>query len=483
MIHLEDYSQGWILTTLSSLLCVLGTLIVVADDLYYFLLPKFITSRYPFKIKQNYKFLNGSLGFSAGCLMFTSLYRLLPEAKKNIFKYNNGDDGMRRSEVWLNVDLTGSYILGIVICLLFNWFMHLITSESVVHCNHGGDVHPGEENEEDIHEEEEHGHAHGHSHGHSHSHDLENQLHKNSPSGMFSANYQDEDQPHDYVPQQTEETPLIGNHPKVLKQRKSIIQKLLNCRDPENGENGECKGYSSAELCTFHKNLNSSKKLHYCEIPTLSQHHHHHEDEEDSTEVDEEHVEHEDDPLYHGHSHHQSHKPDHHHHVNSPISRLLTIGIQTTLAITLHKLPEGFITYITSETNPNLGVSIFISLVFHNFTEGFSMCLPLYYSMESSVKYPKILAISVSSLLGGLSQPLGALMGYFFLLVNSSTNKYDIYKLNYIFGITMAITSGFLTVISISMYGSGVSFGGDANFVMTWCIIGICTIAVSSILK
>ena len=68
----------------------------------------------------------------------------------------------------------------------------------------------------------------------------------------------------------------------------------------------------------------------------------------------------------HAHSHahssharsHRSHKIDHHHHVNSPLSRLLTIGIQTTLAITLHKLPEGFITYITSETNPQLGISI-----------------------------------------------------------------------------------------------------------------------------
>ena len=54
--------------------------------------------------------------------------------------------------------------------------------------------------------------------------------------------------------------------------------------------------------------------------------------------------------------------------------------------------------------------------------------------------------------------------------------------MNRIFGITMAITSGFLTVISLSMYGSSVSFGGNINFVMTWCIIGISVIGITSVL-
>ena len=96
-------------------------------------------------------------------------------------------------------------------------------------------------------------------------------------------------------------------------------------------------------------------------------------------------------------SHHSHYNHSHHHHVNTAHSRLLVIGIQTALAITLHKLPEGFITYVTSETNPDLGISIFLSLIVHNFVEGFSICLPLFYSMENSVSNPKFVAISITS--------------------------------------------------------------------------------------
>ena len=77
---LHNLSQGWTLTLLSSCLCILGTLIILIDDIYYTCLPKFITSKFKIQIKQNYRFLNGSLAFSSGCLIFTSLYRLLPSA-------------------------------------------------------------------------------------------------------------------------------------------------------------------------------------------------------------------------------------------------------------------------------------------------------------------------------------------------------------------------------------------------------------------
>ena len=109
------------------------------------------------------------------------------------------------------------------------------------------------------------------------------------------------------------------------------------------------------------------------------------------------------------------------------------------------------------------------------------MCLPLYFSMAETSKFAKVKAVSLSAILGGLSQPLGAILGYFFLKVNE--DKYSLSRLNLIFGITMAITSGFLTVVALSMYGSAVSFGGNANHVMTWCIIGIILIGSSSILS
>lgn len=93
--------------------------------------------------------------------------------------------------------------------------------------------------------------------------------------------------------------------------------------------------------------------------------------------------------------------PSHHHHI--PTNAFLSIGLQTSLAIALHKLPEGFITYATNHANPQLGFAVFMALFIHNITEGFAMALPLFLALGTRWR-----AMLWSSLLGGVSQPLGA---------------------------------------------------------------------------
>lgn len=500
--------QGWLLTILSSLLCVCGCFIIYFDDLYKSILPSFITSKYKFELKQNFKFLNGSLGFSAGCLLFTSLFKLLPESLEYFNKVT--DDLDENAEKRNNKYLIFSYILGILICLSFNFVLHILTSESIVHCNHeGGEDHHDPERDVEIH----HSHAHNDSQLHSHSHI-------------------------------TEQTPLIVSTDDKMKQKtsKESLIHLITSHNKRKENIGECRGYSSAELCVYenpnandqssiksgngndheefislnnhdsqdtndlqdHDNNNNNHnhhyvtpdhQLHYCEIPAISK--------SSLNSIQSPHSIYDNNTGLHKSStslnstslnrkkslstslnNHSNHEHDHHHHINSPLSRLLLIGIQTTLAITLHKFPEGFITYITSETNPELGISIFLSLVFHNITEGFLMCLPLYYSFaeSSSSNMAKLKAIGISGLLGGLSQPFGAMAGFFFLKFNNSNNDENLTKLNFIFGITLAITSGFLSVVGLSMYSTAVSFNvGSLNFVMIWCVIGICVIGLLSI--
>lgn len=473
----EFLSQGWILTILSSSLCVLGTLIIYFDDLYYLICPRFITSRYKFKLKENYLFLNGSLALSSGCLIITSLYRLLPEASKYLSKLNSEEDAEHLSRQWQQIYLMSGYFGGILICACFNFALHLLTSESVVHCNHGNPVKEEDEGMQEVH----HNH-HSHSHLHTHA-NFDSPADASSPKSSSSAHdnevleYVVEQRPVEVEVHETETTPLIRA---TLKPRKSLIQLFLNDEAA-----GECKGYTSAELCTYHhhEHDHGAEGLHFCEIPQLTNHDHR-EDEEEEEEEDQLHSHTHDgrgshhEPIFNLNQLHYLHEVDHHHHVNSPLSRLFLIGVETTLAITLHKLPEGFITYVTSETNPKLGLSIFVSLILHNYTEGFSMCLPLFYAM-STTKYAKLKAVSISALLGGISQPLGALLGYIFLKVNS--NKYDVHALHLIFGITMAITSGFLTVVALTMFGSSVAFGGNMNFVISWCIVGIMLIGLSTV--
>ncbi|KAK6458076.1 vacuolar Zn-iron permease [Scheffersomyces xylosifermentans] len=510
-----DTNQGWYLTVLSSLLCVAGCSVIYLDDLYELIFPRAITSRYPFKLNQNYVFLNGSLAFSAGCLLFTSLFRLLPEALK--YLRDSQDDEhheIKEPEVvkWLQTVLIISYVSGIFICLAFNGILHLITSESVVHCNHGGD-------NEDSNEPSLHSHSHGHSHdlesgkagcsNNTHTFDAQDSSSDShsSHSHTHGHSFQKQDLHIDSATETTElvteDTPLIA---KTVLKRKSLLHYLVP-RSHESECVGECKGFGSAELCLYQTQMRpidslSSPQLHYCELPELANitngttfdlgelasNEHTHSLHRSITIDSHNHSHHpHDSQSVNTHGDHAAHGDDHHHHINSPLSRLLLIGIQTTLAITLHKLPEGFITFITSETNPQLGVSIFLSLLMHNFTEGFSMCLPLYYSFASgsSKTYSKLKAVSISGLLGGLSQPMGALIGYLFLQYNQEKygngDRIDLEQLDFIFGITLAVTSGFLTVIGLSMYGSAVSFGGSSNFVMLWCVFGIVIIGVSSI--
>lgn len=454
-------------------------------------MPKKISSKYPFQLKENYAFMNGSLAFSSGCLLLTALYRLLPEAVSHFKK--------SRPEENYNFLLLISFIGGIFICGLFNQGLHMLTTESVVHCSHDGETennHSHNHNHNHNHNEahnhshdhnETHNHSHNHneSHGHNESHD-HNEVHAHSHNHNEAHNHNDTSDSNSNsnsnlkgssnssseIIDLTETSALLthddhSSHPPTLTRKKSLIHFLAHGSTEDEQLLGECKGYTSAELCHYEQNGG----LHFCEVPQFRKGAN---DLEDQSLTEPQRI----DSNWDSHSHHKVGE-HHHHHVNSPMSRLLLIGIQTILAITLHKFPEGFITYITLKTNPQLGVSIFLSLLIHNYTEGFSMCLPLYYSFGES-KWRKWKAVAISAFLGGFSQPAGAFFGYLFM-AHLGDGSVDVDKLNYVFGVSMAMTAGFLTVIALSMYGSAVSFSGLPNFVCIWSLLGMCLICLSTI--
>ncbi|RMZ81708.1 hypothetical protein DV737_g2413, partial [Chaetothyriales sp. CBS 132003] len=127
---------------------------------------------------------------------------------------------------------------------------------------------------------------------------------------------------------------------------------------------------------------------------------------------------------------------EHHHHV--PTNAFMSIGLQTSLAIALHKAPEGFITYATNHANPTLGFSVFMALFIHNITEGFVMALPLYLALQSRLK-----AILWATFLGGASQPLGAAVAalWFKLANRTPMGAPD----EAVYGGMFAVTSGVMT--------------------------------------
>ena len=92
---------------------------------------------------------------------------------------------------------------------------------------------------------------------------------------------------------------------------------------------------------------------------------------------------------------------------NSP--DLYKIGILSMIALMIHNLPEGILTFLTSTIDIKLGLKLSLAIMMHNIPEGIAIAIPIYYSTNSKYKAIK------NTLISGLSEPLGALLAYLFL--------------------------------------------------------------------
>lgn len=163
--------------------------------------------------------------------------------------------------------------------------------------------------------------------------------------------------------------------------------------------------------------------------------------------------------------------PEHHHHV--PTNAFMAIGLQTSIAIALHKAPEGFITYATNHANPTLGFAVFMALFIHNITEGFAMALPLYLALGSRLK-----AIFWSAFLGGLSQPIGAgVAALWFKLaegrdgLGSPDEK--------VYGAMFAITSGVMASVALSLFSESLALSHNKKVCIAFAFLGMGILGIS----
>jgi ZIP family zinc transporter len=89
-------------------------------------------------------------------------------------------------------------------------------------------------------------------------------------------------------------------------------------------------------------------------------------------------------------------------------NKLYHIGFISLIAIILHNIPEGMITFMVNTTNIKLGLIITTSIILHNIPEGISIIVPIYYSTGN-----KTLTFYYC-LIASLSEPFGALITYLF---------------------------------------------------------------------
>ena len=114
-------------------------------------------------------------------------------------------------------------------------------------------------------------------------------------------------------------------------------------------------------------------------------------------------------------------------------NRLYKVGIISLLALILHNIPEGIITFISTTHSLSLGLPLAISIAFHNIPEGIAISVPLYYGEKNKRK-----AI-IYTLVAALSEPLGAFIAFLFL---QDINYY-------LFATILSLTSGIMIYLSI----------------------------------
>ncbi len=90
-------------------------------------------------------------------------------------------------------------------------------------------------------------------------------------------------------------------------------------------------------------------------------------------------------------------------------SKLYKLGLISMIAIMMHNIPEGIATFISYEKNATLGITLAISIALHNIPEGISIAIPIFYATGKKKK------AFFYTFLSALSEPLGALLAFFFL--------------------------------------------------------------------
>ncbi len=147
--------------------------------------------------------------------------------------------------------------------------------------------------------------------------------------------------------------------------------------------------------------------------------------------------------------------------------QLIRMGLFTALAIAIHNFPEGLTTFISALEDPQTGIAITVAIAIHNIPEGIAVAAPIYYATGSRKKAFNL------SFLSGLSEPLGAIVGYF-AIVRFMGDE--------VFGLIFAAVAGIMVYISIDELLPAAEEYGEHSLAIIGFVLGMAIMAVSLIL-
>jgi ZIP family zinc transporter len=144
--------------------------------------------------------------------------------------------------------------------------------------------------------------------------------------------------------------------------------------------------------------------------------------------------------------------------------RLMRMGVFTALAIGIHNFPEGLATFFAVLSEPAIGVAITVAIAIHNIPEGISVSVPVYFATGSKKKAFWL------SFLSGVSEPIGAFIGYTILKPFFSKT---------VFGILFAAVAGIMVFISLDELLPTAKEYGKGHMAIYGLIAGMAVMALS----
>ncbi|KAI9827909.1 MAG: hypothetical protein M1819_006852 [Sarea resinae] len=525
---LDNDTRGWIMTCVSGVACVLGSSIIGVD-----LLIQYLPGQKNFRIQDSNAFLSSSLSLSFGVMIFSATYGMLPSAKDALKK--SGFSSQAAEYALVGFFLAGVLGIQIVSRVLHHYIPSHVVDCDHTHADQDPSHTDHDHHDHHSHHKRPHHEDHSHNHLHTRNDFVHGNgsLPTESSPLLSGHDIENHDFSHRFTstPQETAQradapllsVPASSQRPSLQKRLTTQVSSLVVGSKASCDEGGPCYGYSDPCGQECYKIL-QSKPLNLTRTQSLtarqpglwrtntapfSQNSNHALeglDEEASLDspsssskrpsesksqldlhgLDGSSSAHsgpgstasmpegdEGTPLRRQStaSTQLASEPSqpHHHHV--PTNAFLSIGLQTSIAIAVHKLPEGFITFATNHANPKLGFAVFVALFIHNITEGFAMALPLYLALGYRWK-----AITWSFLLGGLSQPLGAGVAAIWFKVAGRT---DMAPGEGVYGGMFAVTAGIMTSVALQLFSEGLSLTHNRNLCMAFAFIGMGILGIS----
>ena len=158
---------------------------------------------------------------------------------------------------------------------------------------------------------------------------------------------------------------------------------------------------------------------------------------------------------------------DGHGHPAQADGNLARIGLLSALAITAHNLPEGLATFFATLDNPAVGAPLALAIAIHNIPEGIAVAIPVFAATGSRR------AALLASLVAGLAEPLGALLGYALLGPDLSPGSY---------GTVFGLIAGIMVFLALDELLPAAKHHGRGHETVYGLVGGMALMAISLVL-